>query len=388
MSLYAHQQKIINEDPKKVGLFLGTGSGKTKIATLLAKGETLVVCPKTQKLDGTWQHLKNVISKEDFKKQEPGQFDTVIIDEAHYFAGVTPNIRYRNKKPIPKTSQLFAKMATYLQEKPPKRLYLLTATPTRSPMAVWGFAYLLGKQINWNAFRSFFYFRLNIPGRDIFVPHATKEKKDKLGEIVRSLGYTGRLEDYFDVPPQIHKIIHCPLSKEQELELQEVKLHYPDPIVQIGKRHQIEQGKSKLEAIDDLVEEYPKVVIFAKYLAQIQIIALHLKKKKIPTFVLTGSVKDRGTLLKNAENSPRCVFIAQMSITTGYELPSFRCVIYSSLTYSFVDLVQSQGRVLRANALNKNLYVYLLSGEVDKAVWRCLENKKDFSEKIYAEERS
>ena len=56
MQLYEHQRKIIAEDKKKCGLFLSTGSAKTRIALLLACGETLVICPKTLAENKTWEN--------------------------------------------------------------------------------------------------------------------------------------------------------------------------------------------------------------------------------------------------------------------------------------------------------------------------------------------
>ena len=46
--LYEHQLKIITDNRKKTGIFLGTGSGKTLIALSLARGKTLIIAPKTQ----------------------------------------------------------------------------------------------------------------------------------------------------------------------------------------------------------------------------------------------------------------------------------------------------------------------------------------------------
>ena len=54
------------------------------------------------------------------------------------------------------------------------------------------------------------------------------------------------------------------------------------------------------------------------------------------------------------------------------------------MSYSYVDYAQALGRTLRINNLQKNLYVYLLAGEIDKAVYKAIENKGDFNEAIYA----
>ena len=411
MNLYAHQKKIIKDDPKKCLIAWGTGSGKTATALMLAKGTTLVIAPKTTRDDKTWQNnLKKinkditltVISKEDMRKNymSLAAFDTLIIDEAHTVSGLTPNVTYRNKKPYPKTSQLFEACHSYIKMNKPKRLYLLTATPIRSPMSVLALAWLLGKEIDFYKFRDFFYQKLPMPGRDVFSAKKSNLVKQKLGEIVSKLGYVGKLSDFADVPEQTHKIIPIYLTIEQQKALRIVETDYPDLLVAIGKKHQIEQGvlsgdkyneakvyaENKTEAIIDLYEEFGKILVFAKYTAHIELIRAKLPDN-IKIFILTGATKDRENVIKEANNADSCIVIAQSTISAGYELPSFRCTVYSSMSYSYVDLAQSWGRTLRINNLQKNLYVYLLAGEMDHAIYKALENKQDFSEKMYAEAR-
>ncbi|MCX6822116.1 MAG: hypothetical protein NTW30_05050, partial [Candidatus Aenigmarchaeota archaeon] len=90
--LYDHQRKIINDNKLKCGLFLGTGSAKTRTALELAEGATLVICPKQQREDKTWQFNAEkfgiivnltVISKEELRRdwQLLPHYDTVIVDE-------------------------------------------------------------------------------------------------------------------------------------------------------------------------------------------------------------------------------------------------------------------------------------------------------------------
>lgn len=411
MKLFKHQQDIIDADPKKCGLFLGTGSGKTITALMLAEGKTLVVTTKTVRDDKTWERnlekldkhkvtKLTVVSKEEMRRDAHMMpyFDTEIYDESHTVTGVSPQVVYKNKVPRPKMSQVFEAIWGHIKAQKPKRLYLLTATPIRNPMAVLAHAWLLGKDWDFLKFRETFYFKLPIHGREIWSPKVTTVLKERLGKAVQGVGFTGRLCDFIDVPDQTHKVINVPLTKEQEHALASIPLEYPDPIVQIGKKHQIEQGvlkgdqfnlsqkfkTGKLEAIEDLHAEFNKVLVFAKYTEQIELIADHFLGLKVPVYTLTGATKDRLTLMEQAEKSTNCIVIAQSSVSAGYELPSFRCTIYASESYSHVDNVQSIGRTLRINNPQKNLYVYLLSGEIDKAIRRSLENKQDFSEAVYS----
>jgi hypothetical protein len=265
-------------------------------------------------------------------------------------------------------------------------------------MCVLGIAWILGQNWDFYDFRSAFYSKVSMGYRQIWIPRKDTTTKEKLGKIVQDLGYTGRMADFTDVPKQTFIVKHIPLTSQQEEALKELPLEYPDPIVLIGKKHQVEQGilsgtefesaktfeTGKLEVIEDLISEYPKTLIFAKYTEQIELIRKHIESIGIPCYTLTGSTKNRGDLLHKAESLSQCVVIAQASISAGYELPSFRCTIYASQDYSFVNKEQSEWRTLRMNALDKNIYVYLISGKVDKAVYESLENKSDFHEAIFA----
>lgn len=414
MNLYQHQKEILQEDKPKSGLFLGTGSGKTLVALLLARGKTLVICPKTQREDRNWEReaRKNgiaidltVMSKEEFKKNEiflhghMDKFDTVIIDEAHTCLGVTPNTRQRNKQVIPKASQIYEALERYLARTKPERFYLVTATIIKSPMTIFAAARLLGRDWDFYDFRSTFYTKLPMPGREVYAPKRDAATKDRLAAAVRKLGYVGRLQDYFDVPDQTFKTIDVELTEKQKKRIAELKMEYPDPIVRVGKIHQVENGvlsgdefsdpesfdNQKIDRILEILMEYPKLVIFAKYRAQIAQIESVLRREHIPVLTMTGDTKDRGSVIKEANSWPEGVLIVQAQISAGWELPEYPCMVFASRTYSFVDYDQAIGRIQRANNIKKNLYISLVvKGGVDEAVQKSIENKQDFSERIYA----
>lgn len=424
--LFNHQKNILADWPKKTGLFLGTGSGKTRIALMLAAGRTLVIAPKTQVEDKNWQreldiliekrpdkwkkatNIENLttISKEIFRRdwESLPEFDTVIVDEAHACLGVTPNTCWINKKEIPKTSQLFETLHLYIQKTHPKRIYLCTATILRSPMTVWGAAVILGKvnphelMESFLKFRKRYYIRLPMPGREVWTVKKDSATKDLLAKAVKKLGYVGQLSDYFDVPQQTFKIDYIELTREQKIEIKNLELEYPDPIVLIGKQHQVEQGilngdqfnkprffsNNKLDKIIDYAIEFPKLIIFAKYTLQIEQIQQALRGLGKRIFVLTGDTKDRGQLFADAKITQNYVFIAQSQISSGWELPDCPVMIFASLDWSVVSYIQAQGRILRTNHLKKNLYIHLVTkNAVDEHVYKAIMDKRDFHERIF-----
>lgn len=412
MKLFKHQEDIVNADPKKCGLFLGTGSGKTITALMLAEGKTLVVTTKTVRDDETWQ--KNlakldkhritelrVISKEEARRDIHmyPYFDTEIYDESHCITGLNPQIVYKRGKGTPKKSQVFEAIWGHLKVQKPKRLYLLTATPIRNPMAVLAHAWLLGKDWDFYKFREAFYFRLPMHGREVWSPKVTTLLKERLGKAVKGLGYVGRLSEYLDVPDQTYKTMYVELTTEQKKRLKEIKVEFPDPLVQLGKRNQIENGvlhgdrfnkeesfdNEKIEKIKELALEFDKMVIFAKYVAQVKVIVSSLRKEGYYVLELTGDSKDRNEILTNANNTSKCIIVISSQISAGYELPDFPAMVFASMSFSVVDRIQGEGRILRANFLKKNIFITLVAkgGTIDEAIYKSIENKQDFSEAVF-----
>lgn len=419
--LFKHQQQIVDMDPKKTGLFLGTGSGKTRTALCLAKKKTLVICPKTQKEDRNWEREAQeakisvdltVVSKETFRKiaNTLHKFDTIIVDEAHTCLGATPNVRWRNRQPIPKTSQLFEALCEYIERHSPERVYLVTATIVKSPMTVWAAAKVLGQEMNFYQFRDQFYTKLPTQGREIFVPKMSKQHKELLAKFVQGLGYVGRLQDYVDVPEQSYKTIYVGLSDKQKRRIKELETEFPDPIVKVGKQHQVENGvlssdefndpeefdTEKVEKLLELAVEFPRLVVFARYTAQIAQIRKILTAEGYKVLVLDGSTKDREKLFQEANLTEECIVLVQCQISAGWQLGKtkehpeyfdYDVMVFMSMDFSVVNRIQAEGRILRGDNIKKNLYIDIVTrGGVDQAVHRSIRQKKDFDEKLYIKE--
>lgn len=409
-TLLPHQLDIVRDDKEKVGLWLGTGVGKTLIALSLARGKTLVIAPKTQKEDKNWEKELGeagialdltVISKETFRRdwEKLPAYETLILDEADQCLGATPNVRYVRRQPVPKTSQIFEAVRSYITRHKPKRIYLATATITRTPMCVWAAAIVLGYSWDWYKFRDVFYVKLPMPGREVWVPRKDRETKERLANLIKKIGYVGRLEDYSDVPDQTYKTIFVDTTTRQDVRIQQLELEYPDPIALIGKIHQVENGVlsgneymspemlpcAKNDKLEDLMIEFPRMVVFAKYTMQIHEIEKIATKLNKTVFVLDGGTKNRGEMIKTAQSCDDYVFICQAQVSAGWELPDCPVMVFASMTYSAADRIQAEGRIQRQKNIKKNLYIDLVvRGGVDEAVYDCIVDKKDFNEMVYA----
>jgi hypothetical protein len=309
---------------------------------------------------------------------------------------------------IPKTSQIFEATQKFLVKHNPKRLYLLSATPVPKPMSMWAIGTLLGQTWDFYRFREVYYTEIRMGGaRRVWMPKKSDEIKQRLADLVQRFGYTGGLNDFFDVPEQTHKVVEIDLSGEQKKAVIDITFSEADPLVRRARLRTIENGVlygKKIEELEGKIDkmtnqttlfkshkidyileralEFPKMLIFANYTAQIHEIEKHLKAEGYNVSTLTGATKDR-TFIKKVNDSPEPhIIIAQSSISSGYELPSFPCVIYASKSWRYVDYEQSLGRVLRANHLKKNLYIHLVVKGCDKDCHDTIMSGQDFQEKL------
>lgn len=429
MELFDHQKKIIADAPLRCGFWLGTGGGKTRLMAELAEGRTIVLSPKQQKVDGNFEKtvgkfglVLNVetYSKEQFKKiwETLGPCDTLIVDECDEFLGILPQTRKRNKVSVPKTSQIFEALYKYIGVHAPKRIYLASATPAPKPLAVWGIAYLLGKTEvlgeykGYFEFRDRFYIERQMGAFKVWVDKKDIRSKTELTDMLKQLGYTGRLEDWFDVPDQVHKEIYVELTAEQKTALDLIKEVEADPMVRKAKQRTIENGllydqevqilngkeeritkavvqykTEKTALIEKFAQEFEKVLIFANYTAQIENIVNTLSKQGYNVVSLTGKTKkeDRKIMFGEAEKKPT-VIVAQSNISSGYEWKTCQCVIFASKSNRYTKYLQALGRPLRADALKKNLFIHLIvKGGTDEACHKTILSGQDFNEKLYGQ---
>lgn len=417
--LYSFQEQFVKDDPKKIGVFWGTGCGKTLPTLIVAEGKTLVICLKQQKLDRTWQDNSDkfnlgkdveVINYDMFWRNwtDYGQYDTVILDEGHRALGVLPDTRQRNRVEIPRASKTFEAVLSYLTKYPPKRLYIVTATPASKPMKVWACARLLGKNWDFYKFRSTFYFPIKMGRRTLWMPRADEVTQQRLALAVQKIGYTGALNDFMDVPEQKHITVNIELTSEQKKAMAKVMETEADPLVVRARLRTIENGllygkkvekisgkedrmvkdtqlfkSGKIDYILERAEEFPKLFIFAAYTAQVEAIEAALTEAGYKVRTVTGETKDRATVFKEIESAKAGIVVVQAAICEGYRVPSAPCMIFASKSSQFVSYAQGCGRILDGQHLKKNLYIHLVvKGGADEACHNTIMAGQDFQEKL------
>jgi hypothetical protein len=423
-------QALINEPDTHVGYFQSCGFGKTRIGLLKGQDKIMVVMPKINKKDKSWEAEKEkwsidkdvfTISKEQFKIQHNkgliGYADTLILDEAHTMLGVSTQTYTRQGVQYYKTSDLFKSILDWVQKYKPKQVLLLSATIRRTPLVVFGAGLLLGKKWEYEYFRDTFYIKREKPQPSfvkrppiVFYKRNYKDKSLKalLDSYVQELGYTASLDEFDDIPEQTYITDEVEMTPDQIKGVKAMKLVYPDPDIQIGKKFQIENGllignqyeptkffkNEKIEKLLDYASQFKKMVVYIRFTDLIHKTRDALIAEGYDVYVINGATENSGEIRKKCEELEECILIYQAGMTAGYQLPSFPVMVFMTKSNQWVDYEQGVGRIQRGDNLKKNIYIDLLtkpykSSIEDKYLFsadkRChdnVSNGQDFNEVI------
>lgn len=147
-----------------------------------------------------------------------------------------------------------------------------------------------------------------------------------------------------------------------------------------------EISRAKLEALEDIVdgcmEEGKKVVVFARFVPEIDSIAKMLEKKNIGYSLIKGDVTDRAEQVQQFQTDSNIkVFIGQLQTTgMGLTLTAGTVAVYYSLDFSYANYEQSRARIRRIGQTKRGVYIHLVCKDtIDEKVMAALKQKADVS---------
>lgn len=157
-------------------------------------------------------------------------------------------------------------------------------------------------------------------------------------------------------------------------------------------------SKGKLNALEEIIDDYvvdarKKLVIFARFRPEIDLIGQMLKKKKIRYGEIYGDVKleARGDIVKDFQtNKDTKVFLAQIDTAgLGITLTAADTCVYYSVNFNYAAYSQSLARIHRIGQKNTCTYIHLITeGTVDETILKALAKKEDLAKTIVDEWRN
>ena len=148
-------------------------------------------------------------------------------------------------------------------------------------------------------------------------------------------------------------------------------------------------SEAKLNALQEIVEECmdanKKLVVFARFIPEIDAIEKMLKRYGIKYALIRGDVKDRAGEVDKFQNDEDCkVFIGQLQTTgMGLTLTAADTAVFYSLSYNYADYEQAKARIHRIGQKNNCTYIHLIADKtIDEKVLDALKSKKNIAELV------
>lgn len=158
------------------------------------------------------------------------------------------------------------------------------------------------------------------------------------------------------------------------------------PIVDIAElfrlmRKVVNMDPSRLVAIHDLLKKHDKLVIFYNFNYELGLLRSAL-------YGIEGLEVGEwnGHLKTPIPIGDKWVYLVQYTAgAEAWECTETNAMVFYSLTYSFKNFEQAQGRIDRLNTPFKTLYYYVFvtNSVIDRAIRRALALKRDFNERKF-----
>lgn len=149
---------------------------------------------------------------------------------------------------------------------------------------------------------------------------------------------------------------------------------------------------AKLDALADIVDDYvvdagKKLVIFARFRAEIAAIENLLRLRKIQYGSIYGDVpmEERGKIVEDFQTNPDTkVFVAQVQTAgLGITLHAASTAVFYSYDYNYANYAQALARIHRIGQRLPVTYIHLVvDGSIDEKILAALENKEDMAKTV------
>lgn len=141
---------------------------------------------------------------------------------------------------------------------------------------------------------------------------------------------------------------------------------------------------SLLSVVNDTSDN---IVVFYNYISERKAILKALAKSEKTILRYDGDQHDK-LPASDAQITNTILVAHYKSASTGLNLQWANVTIYFSPTYSYQEFEQSVGRTHRNGQTKKCLYyLFNVKNTVDRNIWDCLRDKRDFNEKLWSVEQ-
>jgi SNF2 family DNA or RNA helicase len=278
----------------------------------------------------------------------------------------------------------------------------------------------LSPRIFGNSFYSFRNRYFDMVGYGQYTPVLRRSMEAELTQKIHSVAYRATKAECLDLPETTDIIrpveleptaakIYRDLVKDSYAELNQGEVTITNILTRLLRLSQLTGGflsgdgdskpqsvsKAKLAAVEDIIDaarqEGTKVVIIARFVAEIDAIKALLDKQGIAYAAISGETKDRAEQVSAFQNNPDItVFVGQIATAgLGITLTSASTMVFYSLDYSMSNFEQAKARIHRVGQKENCTYIYLIArGTVDERILHTLRGKADLAKTLIDDYRN
>lgn len=325
--------------------------------------------------------------------------DLIIADEGHKI----------------KTHNISASKAMHRLGAAAKYRLLLTGTPvTNKAIDIFSQYKFLDPRIFGQSFYAFRNRYFDMVGYGNHTPVLKKSMEDELTRRMHSIAYRATKAECLDLPETtdiIRKVelepramkLYRSLVKESYAELSDGEVTITNVLTKLLRLSQLTGGfigsdessdveqvsTAKLDVLEDIIdaalEENHKLVIIARFVAELEAICRLLEKRCVNYSLIKGGVKDRDEQVARFQNDTTVpIFVGQIATAgLGITLTAASTMVFYSLDYSMSNFEQTKARIHRAGQRMPCTYIYLAAqGTVDEKVLKALKNKANLAKTL------
>lgn len=140
------------------------------------------------------------------------------------------------------------------------------------------------------------------------------------------------------------------------------------------------EDPSRAKAIEDLLQDHPRLIVFYNFNYELEIL------RALASRIGVSYAEWNGHKHMPIPETPSWLYLVQYTAgSEGWNCITTDATVFYSLTYSYKQFEQAQGRIDRMNTPYTDLYYYILRSpaEIDDAVWKAIMRKQTFNEKAY-----
>lgn len=186
---------------------------------------------------------------------------------------------------------------------------------------------------------------------------------------------------------QHHEDIYCghDVKKYKEVMRNRWDPFKDEPITQASSlcyvlRKIVNCDESRQVALLELLEDYPRVVIFYNFDDELDILLNLAYQPGTEVAQYNGHKHDA------IPTGERWVYLVNYNAAEGWNLTSTNCMVFYSQNYSYKTMIQAAGRIDRLTTPYNDLYYFHLKSRssIDLAISKALTQKKKFNERRFA----